>query len=213
MIREHAAGAVEAGLGYGISALFACEDLLTVGGPEMRHVVIDPHQDTRFAALGPQALGEAGVAGLVEFHSEQSQIVLPLLLARGRRFDMAAIATTGRFCAPALAPTPGRSTTWWRQARSWYPMSLPGPAAALLPMRAARLFVSGPPRRQDGQPEGGWTAEVVGGQMSGPGASTGSGHWFLRRVRTCTPSRFALRRATRPGTRALFPGGLSPGSC
>ena len=132
-------------LGYGISALFACEGLLTVGGPEMRHVVIDPHQDTRFAALGPQALGEAGVAGLVEFHSEQSQIVLPLLLARGRRFDMAAIATTGRFCAPALAPTPGRSTTWWRQAHAWYPMSLPGPAAALLPMRAARLFVSGPP--------------------------------------------------------------------
>ena len=77
-------------------------------------------------------------------------------------------------------------------------------AARLLPMRAASLFVSGPPRRQGGQPEGGWTAQVVGGHESGPGAS--GGHRFLRRVRTCTPSRFALRRAAPHGTRALFPG-------
>src|SRR5215467_7847626 len=44
-------------LGYGISALFACEGLLTVGGPEMRHVVIGPHQDTRTAAVGPAGPG------------------------------------------------------------------------------------------------------------------------------------------------------------
>ena len=54
--------------------------------------------------------------------------------------------------------------------------------AGLLPVRAARLFASGPPRRKGGQPEGGWTAQVVGGHVSGPGAGTGGGHWFLRLV-------------------------------
>jgi hypothetical protein len=41
VIREHAARTVEVGLGYGVSALFACGGLLTVGGPGTRHVVID----------------------------------------------------------------------------------------------------------------------------------------------------------------------------
>jgi len=36
----------------------------------------------RFAGLGRQALGEAAVAGLVDFHPGESQIVLPRLLAR-----------------------------------------------------------------------------------------------------------------------------------
>lgn len=99
VIREHAARTVKVGLGYGISALFACEGLLTAGGPGMRHVVIDPHQDTWFAALGLQTLGEAGVAGLVEFHSGESQIVLPRLLAQGRRFDMAIVDGNHRFDA------------------------------------------------------------------------------------------------------------------
>ena len=52
VIREHAARTVEVGLGYGISALFACEGLLAAGGPGTRHVVIDSHQDTRFAGVG-----------------------------------------------------------------------------------------------------------------------------------------------------------------
>jgi predicted O-methyltransferase YrrM len=99
VIREHAARTVEVGLGYGISALFACEGLVMAGGPCVRHVVIDPHQDTRFAALGLQALGEAGVARLVEFYPEESQIVLPRLLARGRRFDLAIVDGNHRFDA------------------------------------------------------------------------------------------------------------------
>lgn len=99
VIRDRAARTVEVGLGYGISALFACEGLLTIGGPGVRHVVIDPHQDTRFAGLGLQALGQAGVAGLVEFHSGESQIVLPRLLALGRRFDLAIVDGNHRFDA------------------------------------------------------------------------------------------------------------------
>jgi predicted O-methyltransferase YrrM len=98
-IHEHAARTVEVGLGYGISALFACDGLLTVDGPGARHVVIDPHQDTRFAALGLQALRDAGIAGLVQFYSEESQVVLPRLLAEGRRFDMAIVDGNHRFDA------------------------------------------------------------------------------------------------------------------
>jgi hypothetical protein len=72
---------------------------------------------------------------------------------------------------------------WWRRAHAWSSEVFTGPAGqGLLPVRAARLSVSGPPRRQGGQPEGGWTAQVVGGQVSGPGAGTGGGHWFLRLV-------------------------------
>jgi hypothetical protein len=42
-IRETAARTIEAGLGYGISALFVCEGLLSNGDPGARHVVIGPH--------------------------------------------------------------------------------------------------------------------------------------------------------------------------
>jgi predicted O-methyltransferase YrrM len=99
VVGEHAARTVEIGLGYGISALFACEGLLAVGGPGARHVVIDPYQDTRFASCGLQFLDEAGVADLVEHHAEESQAALPRLLAEGRRFDLAVVDGNHRFDA------------------------------------------------------------------------------------------------------------------
>ena len=99
VIREHASQTVEIGLGYGISALYACEGLLTVGGPGARHVVIDPHQQTRFAGCGLRVLGEAGIVGLVECHAEESQAALPRLLAEGRRFDLAVVDGNHRFDA------------------------------------------------------------------------------------------------------------------
>jgi len=43
VIRETAVRTIEARLGYGISALFVCEGLLSNGAPEARHVVIDPY--------------------------------------------------------------------------------------------------------------------------------------------------------------------------
>jgi len=95
--RENATRTIEIGLGYGIAALFACEGLLASGDPTARHVVIDPYQATRFANCGLQFLDEAGAAELVEYHSEESAIALPRLLAEGRSFDLAFVDGNHRF--------------------------------------------------------------------------------------------------------------------
>lgn len=97
--REGATETVEIGLGYGISALYICEGLLMNGNPAARHVVLDPNQDSRFGNCGLQAIDEAGLAPLLEFYPEQSQIVLPRLLSQGRSFDLAFIDGNHRFDA------------------------------------------------------------------------------------------------------------------
>jgi hypothetical protein len=61
--------------------------------------VIDPFQETRFADRGLHVLEEAGVLELVEYHPDESQIVLPRLLAEGRRFDLAFVDGNHRFDA------------------------------------------------------------------------------------------------------------------
>jgi predicted O-methyltransferase YrrM len=100
---EHAQQTFETGLGFGISTLFVCEGLLS-NGPDGRHLAVDPYQfsglpgqRTTYAGVGLQVLEEAGVRELVEFHAEESQIVLPRLLAEGRRFDLAFIDGNHRF--------------------------------------------------------------------------------------------------------------------
>ena len=95
--REGATHTIEIGLGYGISALFICKGLLANGEADARHVVLDPHQDTRFANCGLQFLDDAGIADMVEFHAGESQVVLPRLLAEGRRFDLAFVDGNHRF--------------------------------------------------------------------------------------------------------------------
>jgi predicted O-methyltransferase YrrM len=99
VMREAAVRTIEVGLGYGISALFVCEGLLSNGALGARHVVIDPYQDTRFASCGLQFLAEAGVAGMVEHHAGESQIVLPRLVSEGGRFDLAVVDGNHRFDA------------------------------------------------------------------------------------------------------------------
>ena len=94
---EHATRTIEIGLGYGIAALFVCEGLLANGDPAARHVVVDPHQATRFANCGLQFLDEAGVAKLVEFHPEASELALPRFLAEARSFDLAFVDGNHRF--------------------------------------------------------------------------------------------------------------------
>ncbi len=95
--RENATRTIEIGLGYGIAALFICAGLLDNGTAGVRHVGIDPYQTTRFADCAIQFLDEAGVAGLVECHREGSEIVLPRLLSRGCRFDLAFVDGNHRF--------------------------------------------------------------------------------------------------------------------
>jgi predicted O-methyltransferase YrrM len=98
VLREGATRTIEVGLGYGISALHVCEGLLgNAGPPAPRHVVIDPHQATRFSDCGLQFLDEAGVLGMVEHHAEESQIALPHLLREGRSFDLAFVDGNHRF--------------------------------------------------------------------------------------------------------------------
>jgi predicted O-methyltransferase YrrM len=98
VIREEATQTIEVGLGYGISALHVCEGLISNNaGPAARHVVLDPYQATRFSTCGLQFLEEAGVAGVVEHHAEESQIALPRFLGEGRSFDLAFVDGNHRF--------------------------------------------------------------------------------------------------------------------
>jgi predicted O-methyltransferase YrrM len=95
IVREGARHTIEVGLGYGVSALYVCDGLLSNGGGS--HVAIDPNQAGRFADCGLQLLDEAGVRELVEHHAEGSQTALPRLLAEGRRFDLAFVDGNHRF--------------------------------------------------------------------------------------------------------------------
>jgi predicted O-methyltransferase YrrM len=103
VLKEGALRTLETGLGFGIGTLFICEALVE-NGPEAQHVAADPyqftglpHHETRFAGVGLQILEDAGVRDLVEFHAEESQIVLPRLLSGGRQFDLAFLDGNHRF--------------------------------------------------------------------------------------------------------------------
>ena len=95
--REGATRTIEIGLGYGLSALFICEALLSGGDSSARHVALDPNQETSFADCGLQVLDEAGLRDLVEFHAEESQIALPRFVAEGWSFDLAFVDGNHRF--------------------------------------------------------------------------------------------------------------------
>ncbi len=97
VVRERAVRTIETGFAYGISALFVCDGLLTVGDPVARHLVIDPNQGEAFADAGLQVVQEAGLASMVEFHQERSEILLPRLLHEGRRFDLGFVDGNHRF--------------------------------------------------------------------------------------------------------------------
>ena len=101
---ENAVHTVEVGLAYAWSALYLCEGLLRNGHPDAKHVAMDPFQSspTGYADGGLEILAEAGVRSLVEFHGKPSQLVLPRLLAEGRRFDLAFVDGNHRFDAVFL---------------------------------------------------------------------------------------------------------------
>jgi predicted O-methyltransferase YrrM len=101
--RAGASRTLETGLGFAVSTLFIVEGLLE-NGSNGRHVAADPYQRrglpthrTTYEGIGLKILDEAGVRDLVEFHEEESQIVLPRLLAEGRRFEFAFLDGNHRF--------------------------------------------------------------------------------------------------------------------
>lgn len=97
VIREHASHTIEIGLAYGVSALFICEGLLVKGSTNVRHVVLDPYQESRFANCGLQLLNDAGVAQYVEHQPKESELMLPQFLEEGRHFDLAFVDSNHRF--------------------------------------------------------------------------------------------------------------------
>lgn len=92
-MREGATQTIELGLGYGISALHICEGSLENADPRAHHVAIDLYQESRFSNCGLQSLEKAGVADLVEYHAQESQI------------------------KPQLSSSEGRSCKWVRESR------------------------------------------------------------------------------------------------
>lgn len=95
--QEQAVKTIEIGLAFGVSALRICEGLIASGHPGARHVVLDPFQARSFSNRGLQALEEAGVTSLVEFHAEMSQVALPGFLKEGRTFDFGFVDGNHRF--------------------------------------------------------------------------------------------------------------------
>jgi Methyltransferase domain len=86
-----------------MSTLFILEGLLE-NGPDLTHVAADPYQlkslpthRTTYAGVGLHILEEAGVREVVEFYAEESQIVLPRLLAEGRELDLVFLDGNHRF--------------------------------------------------------------------------------------------------------------------
>ncbi|MCA1565454.1 MAG: class I SAM-dependent methyltransferase [Acidobacteria bacterium] len=89
---------LEIGLAFGVSALFLCEALQSVGAE--RHIVIDPNQygvsdgestDKGWQGIGIKNLEEAGYKSLIDFRNAPSHFALPDLLREGTQLDFAFI--------------------------------------------------------------------------------------------------------------------------
>ena len=97
LIAERARTVVEVGLAYGSSALAIGEALLTVGGPQARHLVIDPFQAEAFGNVGWDLLRSAGLDTIASLIAEPSSIALSRLAAAGFVADAAFVDGSHRF--------------------------------------------------------------------------------------------------------------------
>lgn len=89
IIRRHdVRRSLEVGCAFGLASLHICEALSE--NKEARHIIVDPNQKTEWHGVGLHSLERAGFDNY-EFIEEPSEIALPKLLERGRRFDFALI--------------------------------------------------------------------------------------------------------------------------
>lgn len=82
------AATLEIGMAYGVSTLFICDALSTLGHPA-HHIAIDPFQSTQWKGIGVRNVADAGYARLFELREERSELALPRLLERGTTIDFA----------------------------------------------------------------------------------------------------------------------------
>ena len=80
---------LEIGMAWGMSTLFILQALFENGSEFHPHVVMDPSQEQTFHNAARRSLRELGIADVVEFYQEPSELVLPRLVQEGRAFDLA----------------------------------------------------------------------------------------------------------------------------
>ena len=88
--KVEAATTLEVGMAYGVSTLYICDALASLGHP-VNHIVMDPFQSTMWRGIGLHNVREAGYTSIVEFYEARSEFVLPQLVQHGRTVDFALI--------------------------------------------------------------------------------------------------------------------------
>jgi predicted O-methyltransferase YrrM len=95
---ERPAATLEVGMARGLSTLFILGAIAEAGMARPGcHVVMDPFQGSLYYNAALRTLRENGLVHLVEFYAEPSGLVLPRLVAEGRRFDFIFIDGDHRF--------------------------------------------------------------------------------------------------------------------
>jgi predicted O-methyltransferase YrrM len=95
---EGVRSSLEVGLGLGVASLLLAAAVIENAGEQARHVTIDPLQDESWRGAGRRTLRDAGAAEFCELIEEESQLVLPRLVAESHgRFELALIDGDHRF--------------------------------------------------------------------------------------------------------------------
>jgi predicted O-methyltransferase YrrM len=89
VLKEGLNRTLEVGMAYGLSTLFLCQAHRDKGSGT--HTAIDPHQGSRFRAIGLANVREAGLDDHLRFHEAPSFEVLPALCRAGEVYDFAFI--------------------------------------------------------------------------------------------------------------------------
>lgn len=88
LVAEDARVVIEVGLAYGVSALAIAEALVSTGGTDVRHIVVDAFQE-HFHDTGWDAIVAAGLGSICTLFRARSQLALPKLVSEGTVADAA----------------------------------------------------------------------------------------------------------------------------